>query len=90
MPEGAFYQMVELPVPDTEEFALWLLRDFRKDGETVMVAPGQGFYATEGLGKRQIRVAYVLDAEKMVRGLDILRSGVEEFAAAKNLRRHRA
>ncbi|MFO7848786.1 MAG: pyridoxal phosphate-dependent aminotransferase [Spirochaetia bacterium] len=84
-PEGAFYQMVELPVPDAEEFALWLLRDYRKDGETLMVAPAQGFYGTEGLGLKQIRVAYVLSSEKMKRAFDILKAGVEDYSEVMSL-----
>lgn len=86
-PEGAFYQMVELPIPDTEDFALWLLRDYRKNGETVMVAPGQGFYATGGLGNSQIRVAYVLETGKMKRALEILKAGVADYSEARSLRR---
>ncbi len=85
-PEGAFYQMVELPMPDTEDFALWLLRDYRNRGETVMVAPGQGFYASPQIGSSQVRVAYVLDTKKLERALDILRAGVEDYLGAKNLR----
>ncbi len=88
--EGAFYQMIELPIADTEEFALWLLKDFRINGATVMVAPGQGFYATPKIGSNQIRVAYVLNSQKLVKALEILKAGVEEFAAAENLHRHRA
>ncbi|MFP4617873.1 MAG: pyridoxal phosphate-dependent aminotransferase [Spirochaetaceae bacterium] len=84
-PEGAFYQIVELPVPDAEEFALWLLRDFRKAGETIMVAPAQGFYGTEGLGLKQIRVAYVLNASKMRRAFDILTAGVEDYSEVMSL-----
>lgn len=78
-PEGAFYAMVSLPVTDTDHFASWLLSDFSVDGETTMVAPGAGFYATQGLGKDEIRIAYVLDEEKMSKALTILKNGLEEY-----------
>ena len=60
-PEGAFYFVARLPVDDGEDFASWLLTDFAHEGATVMVAPAEGFYATPGLGKDEVRIAYVLD-----------------------------
>src|SRR4029079_11592764 len=59
-PEGAFYFVARLPVDDAEEFARWLLTDFDRKKATVMVAPAQGFYATPGLGRDEVRIAYVL------------------------------
>ncbi len=78
-PEGAFYIIAELPVEDTEEFAVWLLRDFQLDGETLMVAPAQGFYATPGIGKKQIRLAYVLTRDKLQRAVRILEAALQAY-----------
>ncbi|MBN1434000.1 pyridoxal phosphate-dependent aminotransferase [Candidatus Fermentibacterales bacterium] len=80
-PEGAFYAMVGLPVDDTDDFAAWLLRDFSDAGETTMVAPGAGFYATPGLGKNEIRIAYVLEEARMRRALEILGRGLAAYGA---------
>ena len=71
--------IVKLPVKDTDDFARWLLTDWQVDGETVMVAPGDGFYATPGLGGDEIRVAYVLETEKLERAARILLSGMERY-----------
>lgn len=79
MPKGAFYMVVGLPVDDADDFAKWLLTDFRVDNETVMVAPASGFYATPGLGKNQIRIAYVLKEEDLVKAVNILKLGLEEY-----------
>jgi aspartate aminotransferase len=80
-PEGAFYMMVRLPgVDDSEEFVKFMLNDFDLDGETVMVAPGAGFYATEGKGHNEVRIAYVLEEPKLVRAAEILRAGLAAFA----------
>ncbi len=78
-PEGAFYMIVKLPVNDTDAFARWLLTDWQVDGETVMVAPGEGFYATPGLGRDEIRVAYVLETEKLERAARILVAGMQAY-----------
>lgn len=71
-PEGAFYVMVDLPVDDCDDFATWLLSDFQRDGETVMIAPGAGFYFTPGAGVSQARLAYVLNEERLGRAVDLL------------------
>lgn len=77
-PEGAFYTIVGLPVSDSEDFCRWLLTDFRDpstssgQAETVMVAPAAGFYATKGLGKNEVRIAYVLNTRALSRAIDIL------------------
>lgn len=76
-PEGAFYIFAQLPVDDSELFCKWLLTDFQIDGKTVMLAPGNGFYATEGLGKNQVRLAYVLDLPHLVVALDCLEEGLK-------------
>jgi len=78
-PQGAFYCIVELPIKDADDFAQWLLEDFRVNGETVMVAPAAGFYASPGLGKNQIRIAYVLDQESLKRGVEILEKGLKSY-----------
>jgi len=78
-PEGAFYLIAELPVQDSEDFAKWLLRDFNLNGETVMVAPAQGFYSTPGLGQNQVRMAYVLTRDKLERSIGILRKALEVY-----------
>ena len=78
-PEGAFYLMAELPVPDAEEFVIWMLREYRKDGATVMVAPGDGFYATPGRGKNEIRFAYVLEEGALRKAMEILKGALEAY-----------
>jgi len=78
-PKGAFYCMVELPVDDAEKFAIWLLNDFDLDGETVMVAPGNGFYSDPESVKNQVRIAYVLNKEDLQRSVEILRVALEKY-----------
>jgi aspartate aminotransferase len=78
-PQGAFYCIAELPIADADHFAQWLLDSFELNGETVMVAPAAGFYATEGLGKNQIRIAYVLDKESITRAVQILKTALEVY-----------
>ncbi|MCR4843476.1 MAG: pyridoxal phosphate-dependent aminotransferase [Bacteroidales bacterium] len=79
MPEGAFYTVASLPVEDAEDFCRWLLTDFRLNGETVMMAPAAGFYCTPGLGKNQVRMAYVLKREDLAQALTILRKALETY-----------
>ncbi|NDV44582.1 pyridoxal phosphate-dependent aminotransferase [Flagellimonas sediminis] len=81
VPQGAFYCVVELPVEDADDFAQWLLEDFELDGNTVMVAPAAGFYATPGLGKNQIRIAYVLEKEQLVKAVQILGKALTKYNA---------
>ncbi|MGB5822142.1 MAG: aminotransferase class I/II-fold pyridoxal phosphate-dependent enzyme, partial [Saonia sp.] len=78
-PQGAFYCIAELPVKNADNFAQWLLEDFKLDGETVMVAPAAGFYATKGLGANQVRIAYVLDKEDLKRAVRILKEALKTF-----------
>ncbi len=78
-PQGAFYCIAELPIEDADHFAQWLLEDFRVNNETVMVAPAAGFYATEGLGTNQIRIAYVLDQESLKRAVHILGEALKTY-----------
>lgn len=78
-PMGAFYAAAELPVDDAEKFAKWLLEEFEYNGETVMVAPMAGFYATSGLGRNQIRLAYVLKEEDLRHALVCLEKALETY-----------
>ncbi|MHC1722269.1 MAG: pyridoxal phosphate-dependent aminotransferase [Aminipila sp.] len=80
-PGGAFYIMVKLPVESSEDFLVWLLTEFDDHGETVMYAPIQGFYGTKGLGKDELRIAYVLNKEDLVRGVELMRLGLEKYKA---------
>jgi aspartate aminotransferase len=79
-PEGAFYFVARLPIDDCDEFASWLLSDYEKGGETVMVAPARGFYATPGLGADQVRIAYVLKEDDLRRAVDVLAGALEAYA----------
>lgn len=79
VPKGAFYCVVELPVKDADAFAQWLLEEFQEDGETVMVAPAAGFYSTPGLGKNQIRIAYVLEIAELQRAVRLLGSALKQY-----------
>ncbi len=81
-PEGAFYMMCRLPVEDANEFLIWMLEKFDIEGETVMAAPGEGFYATEGLGKNEIRLAFTLECEQLERAIRILGDGLNEYRKA--------
>jgi aspartate aminotransferase len=78
-PEGAFYLCPRIPVDDAQAFAEFLLRDFEVDRETVMVAPADGFYASPGLGKQEIRIAYVLNEEALARAMRIVGEGLEAY-----------
>lgn len=80
-PEGAFYMCPKLPIDDANAFAIFLLQDFSLDGETVMMAPLDGFYATPGLGRAEVRIAYVIAQDKLTRAMQILSAGLEAYAA---------
>ncbi len=79
IPNGAFYCIVELPVSDTDKFAQWMLETFRLDNKTIMVAPAAGFYSTLGLGKNQVRIAYVLKKEDLISSVAILKVALKEY-----------
>ena len=83
-PQGAFYIIAKLPIDDAEDFAKWLLSDFNIDNETVMFAPVQGFYSTPGLGKDEIRIAYILNEESLKKAMFLLREGLKIYRALKN------
>ena len=78
-PSGAFYCIAQLPIDDAEKFAQWLLEDFSWNNKTIMVAPAQGFYATPGLGKQQIRFAYVLQTSALKDALRILEEALKIY-----------
>lgn len=78
-PGGSFYITAKLPVDNVEDFLMFLLEDFDDNGETVMFAPAEGFYATEGLGRDELRIAYVLNKQDMRRGVELIRLGLEAY-----------
>lgn len=82
-PGGAFYAMAKLPVDSAEDFCRWLLESFSHEGQTVMMAPASGFYATPGLGKDEVRFAYVLNTESIHRAMDCLEVALQQYNAAK-------
>ena len=83
-PKGAFYVMVKMPVDDAEKFAIWMLESFDVDGETVMFAPGNGFYDTEGCGVNEARLAYVLKSEDLEKAISILAAGLKAYPGKTN------
>ncbi len=78
-PGGSFYITAKLPVDNIEDFLMFLLEEFEDNGETVMFAPAEGFYATPGLGKDEMRIAYVLNKDDMRRGVELIRLGLEAY-----------
>ncbi len=79
IPMGAFYTVAKLPVDDAEKFCAWCLTDFQWEGETIMMAPASGFYTTPGAGSNQVRLAYVLKKDDLVRALFVLRKALEAY-----------
>ena len=79
-PMGAFYIVAKLPVDNAEDFVAWMLKEFRRDNETVMCTPAEGFYSTPGLGKNEVRLAYVLKEEDLRRSGQLLKEALEEYA----------
>ncbi len=84
-PEGAFYFVARLPVEDGEDFARFLLSEFQLNGATVMVAPAEGFYATPGLGRNEVRIAYVLNQEDLRVAVRVLEAGLGEYRRVRGL-----
>ncbi|WP_298951197.1 pyridoxal phosphate-dependent aminotransferase [uncultured Nonlabens sp.] len=80
-PGGAFYCVAQLPVEDTDVFAQWMLENFELDGETIMVAPAAGFYSSPGMGKNQIRIAYVLEKDSLEKAVRILDHALKAYKA---------
>ncbi|CEO14060.1 aspartate aminotransferase [[Clostridium] sordellii] len=84
-PTGAFYILAKLPVENAEDFVIWMLNEFNVDGETVMACPAEGFYATKGLGKSEIRLAYILNEHDLKKAANILKQGLEKYMEVKNI-----
>ena len=78
-PKGAFYTMVKLPVDDADKFAQWLLEEYEYKNQTVMVAPASGFYSTPGLGKNEVRIAYVLKIEDLRNAIEVLTEALKVY-----------
>ena len=78
-PTGAFYIVAKLPVENAEDFAIWMLKEFSKDKATVMFTPAEGFYATPGLGKNEIRLAYILNQTDLQNAATLLKEGLEQY-----------
>ena len=78
-PKGAFYCIAQLPITNSDAFAQWLLEKFDVNGETIMVAPAAGFYSSEGVGKNQIRIAYVLEKNSLIKAVNILKLALQEY-----------
>ena len=82
-PQGAFYMMAKLPVDDTDKFQTWLLTEFSDNNETVMYAPGAGFYGTPGKGVDEVRFAYVLNCKDLERSMELLKLAIEQYNSSK-------
>ena len=78
-PKGAFYCIAQLPIDNADNFAQWLLESFDLNGETVMVAPAAGFYSTKGVGLNEVRIAYVLKKEDLIRSVQILKEAIKTY-----------
>jgi aspartate aminotransferase len=88
-PRGAFYMIVKMAgVEDSDDLARWLLEEHRVDGETVLVAPAGGFYATPGAGGDEVRMAYVLEAAKLERAMEVFLAGLERYRALRHAAAH--
>ena len=79
IPMGAFYTVAKLPVDDADKFCAWCLSEFEYEGQTVMMAPASGFYTTPGLGKNEVRIAYVLKKEDLAKALVVLQKALEAY-----------
>ena len=78
-PGGAFYAMAKLPIDDSDKFCQWLLESFSYKGQTVMLAPATGFYGTPGLGKQEVRLAYVLNLTALDHAMDCLEEALKVY-----------
>jgi aspartate aminotransferase len=84
-PGGAFYIIAKLPIENAEDFALWLLNEFSENSETVMVAPAEGFYATPGLGRNEVRLAYILNENALRSAMKLFRNGLAKYRQIRGL-----
>lgn len=80
-PKGAFYAVASLPIDNAEKFCQWILSDFHHEHKTVMLAPGNGFYATPGLGEKEVRMAYVLNEDRIHQAMDALEAALKAYAS---------
>jgi len=79
MPQGAFYTLAQLPIKDADKFCAWCLSDFRYEGQTIFMAPASGFYVTPGLGKNEVRIAYVLNKNDLANAMTVLEKALEAY-----------
>jgi aspartate aminotransferase len=79
IPMGAFYTVARLPIDDSDKFCEWLLSTFEYEGQTVMMAPASGFYTNKGVGRNEVRLAYVLKKEELAKALLVLRKALEVY-----------
>jgi aspartate aminotransferase len=86
---GAFYAMVRLPVDDAENFCRWMLEEFEHQRSTVMLAPGDGFYATSGLGTNEVRIAYVLERQELRKSMECLAAGLAAYNGKRMATSHK-
>ncbi|MCK5078020.1 MAG: pyridoxal phosphate-dependent aminotransferase, partial [Calditrichia bacterium] len=82
-PNGAFYTVIKLPVIDANDFSIWLLKEFRLNNETIMLAPADGFYASPDKGKDEVRLAFVLNTEDMKKSMRILKEALAQYPKKK-------
>lgn len=83
LPQGSFYIIAKLPLADAEDFVAWMLQDFSYDNKTVMVTPAESFYLTPGLGKNEIRIAYVLNSKNTKVAMEVFKKGLEKYLTLK-------
>ena len=76
---GAFYNMVKLPVKNAEDFIIWMVSNYDIAGNTLLLTPCEHFYATKGKGLNEVRIAYVLESEKLIKAMEILKGALEEY-----------
>lgn len=84
-PGGAFYAIAALPIDDSDRFCQWLLESFSHNGKTVMLAPATGFYGTPGLGKDEVRLAYVLNVKDLGEAMDCLEEALKQYPGRKEI-----
>jgi aspartate aminotransferase len=82
-PRGAFYILAKLPIKDAEDFVIWLLEKYHVNNETIMLSPAEGFYATPGLGKDELRIAYILNEDDLKKAMHIFVTGLEKYIQEK-------
>ena len=82
-PQGAFYVIAKLPVKDAEKFAIWLLQDFDINNETILITPAEDFYATEGLGKDEVRISYCINIESLKKAMCLLDEALKVYPDKK-------